>query len=137
MQVIAIVSQKGGVGKSTLAVHLAAEVAAQGQRVLVLDLDPQGSAMEWASRRSGGDTLPSVDLRYRGDCCHAGPMYAGKQASRRCPQRGADPLSRRIALLRFVGAGAGHLAPLYCCFLRRVPATAIQLVFDGFSRTKP
>jgi len=58
MQVIAIVSQKGGVGKSTLAVHLATEVNAQGQRVLLLDLDPQGSAMEWASRR--GDHPPDV-----------------------------------------------------------------------------
>jgi chromosome partitioning protein len=58
MHVIAIVSQKGGVGKSTLAVHLATEANAQGQRVLLLDLDPQGSAMEWASRR--GDRPPDV-----------------------------------------------------------------------------
>ena len=58
MQVIAIVSQKGGVGKSTLAVHLAAEASTQGRRVLLLDLDPQGSAMEWASRR--GDRPPDV-----------------------------------------------------------------------------
>src|SRR5689334_13297217 len=58
MYVIAIVSQKGGVGKSTIAVHLAAEANAQGQRVLLLDLDPQGSAMEWASRR--GDRPPDV-----------------------------------------------------------------------------
>jgi chromosome partitioning protein len=58
MQVIAIISQKGGVGKSTLAVHLATEACAQGQRVLLLDLDPQGSAMEWANRR--GDRPPDV-----------------------------------------------------------------------------
>src|SRR3954453_2163575 len=58
MYVLAIVSQKGGVGKSTIAVHLAAEAHTQGQRVLLLDLDPQGSAMEWASRR--GDQPPDV-----------------------------------------------------------------------------
>lgn len=58
MQVIALISQKGGVGKSTLAVHLATEANAQGQRVLLLDLDPQGSAMEWANRR--GDNPPDV-----------------------------------------------------------------------------
>jgi chromosome partitioning protein len=58
MFVLAIVSQKGGVGKSTLAVHLATEAQAQGQRVLLLDLDPQGSAMEWAGRR--GDLPPDV-----------------------------------------------------------------------------
>lgn len=58
MFVIAVVSQKGGVGKSTLAVHLATEAVAQGKRVLLLDLDPQGSAMEWANRR--GDRPPDV-----------------------------------------------------------------------------
>ena len=58
MQVLAIVSQKGGVGKSTLAVHLATQATAYGTRVLLLDLDPQGSAMEWANRR--GDRPPDV-----------------------------------------------------------------------------
>jgi chromosome partitioning protein len=72
MQVIAIVSQKGGVGKSTLAVHLATEANAQGQRVLLLDLDPQGSAMEWANRR--GDLPPDVS--------GANPASIGKEIER-------------------------------------------------------
>jgi chromosome partitioning protein len=58
MHVLVIASQKGGVGKSTLAVHLATEAAAQGNKTLLLDLDPQGSAMEWAGRR--GDLPPDV-----------------------------------------------------------------------------
>ena len=58
MRVLVIASQKGGVGKSTLAVHLATEAVAQKKRALVLDLDPQGSAMEWANRR--GDLPPDV-----------------------------------------------------------------------------
>jgi chromosome partitioning protein len=72
MYVIAIVSQKGGVGKSTIAVHLAAEAQAQGQRVLLLDLDPQGSAMEWANRR--GDQPPDVS--------GANPASVGKEIER-------------------------------------------------------
>lgn len=50
-KVIALLNQKGGAGKTTLATHLAGELAMAGGRVTLLDADPQGSALDWAQRR--------------------------------------------------------------------------------------
>lgn len=50
--IIALLNQKGGVGKTTLATHIAGELALRGQQVILLDADPQGSALDWTQRRS-------------------------------------------------------------------------------------
>jgi len=50
--IVAFLNQKGGVGKTTLALHLAGAWAAEGRRVIVIDADPQGSALDWSERRS-------------------------------------------------------------------------------------
>ena len=51
MRTVAILSEKGGAGKTTLTVHLATAAHLAGRGVAILDLDPQGSAYAWAERR--------------------------------------------------------------------------------------
>lgn len=53
MAILAIAGRKGGVGKSTIAGNLAAEFAAMGNKVAVLDADPQHSLIAWAGQGDG------------------------------------------------------------------------------------
>jgi chromosome partitioning protein len=58
--IIAVVNSKGGVGKSTVAVNLACCLLGYDYDVLIVDSDPQGSAMRWRSLAPDGLKLPTV-----------------------------------------------------------------------------
>jgi chromosome partitioning protein len=60
--IIGVLNQKGGVGKTTIAINLAAVFAKVGNRVLVVDGDPHGSALAWSSAREIDPIFPVVGM---------------------------------------------------------------------------
>jgi len=60
MLTIAVLNQKGGVGKTTIATNLAAAARLDGRRTLLIDLDRQGSALDWSAARLVGSGLEGL-----------------------------------------------------------------------------
>ena len=56
MKTVLVASSKGGVGKTTIATHLAAHAALSGHNTVLIDADPQHSSMRWAERRAPMDS---------------------------------------------------------------------------------
>jgi chromosome partitioning protein len=60
--IISVINQKGGVGKTTLALSLAAAFADRNLRVLLVDADPQGSALDWIAVRGEEASFAAVGI---------------------------------------------------------------------------
>jgi len=62
MRSIMVLNSKGGSGKSTVATNIASYYASQGNKVVLVDFDPQASSLEWlAARPSGRSTISGID----------------------------------------------------------------------------
>jgi len=61
MRTLALASQKGGAGKSTLVVHLAVEAMNAGETVRIIDTDPQGSSIAWGDARGIEPIVEATD----------------------------------------------------------------------------
>lgn len=60
--IIGILNQKGGVGKTTLSINIAAALSIHGSSVLLVDADPQGSSLAWSSVRQTEPLFPVVGM---------------------------------------------------------------------------
>lgn len=70
--IILLGSQKGGCGKSTLAINISVELARQGKDVVLVDADPQGTSSRWAADRAEQGIEPAVHcLQKTGNIKHA------------------------------------------------------------------
>jgi chromosome partitioning protein len=65
MKTLAILSRRGGAGKTTLALHLAVQAVACGRRVALVDMDPQRSAANWWRTREA-DAPELVEVEPKG-----------------------------------------------------------------------
>ncbi len=121
MKVVALVSSKGGCGKSTVAAYVAVAAAQAGRRVVILDADPQASLVAWNDRREDADI----------------------------PTRGIDPgkVPEAVKRLRDHGdidvvivdtagiASAGAVVVARAADLVLVPCKPSQFDFDAVSKT--
>ena len=62
MGIIALLNQKGGVGKTTLSLHLAAALSGGSLRVLLIDADPQHSSLDWVAQRETSAPFDVIGL---------------------------------------------------------------------------
>ncbi|HEY6322827.1 MAG TPA: ParA family protein, partial [Thermoanaerobaculia bacterium] len=108
-----IANHKGGTGKTTTAVNLAAALGERRQRVLVIDLDPQASASSWLGVREGGSGLLEALVAEEGgalahlvrpSCAQGVELIAASAQLARAERHLAETLGGEQVLLDLIGA---------------------------------
>ncbi|MGH8086096.1 MAG: AAA family ATPase [Lysobacter sp.] len=112
MKTVLVASSKGGVGKTTIATHLAAQAALDGFNTVLIDADPQGSSTRWAQRRA---SLDSAVLPIDGTDARRWRKHVPDDA-------------QRVVIDAAAGAMAGDLEP----FLQAADAVVVPVLPSTF-----
>ena len=100
MPIIAVCNQKGGCGKTTIAVNLAQAFANLGLRVLVADMDPQASALDWAWDAKDFDVVDAQGRIKPADLRRMRKQYELTLID--CPPQYAEPSAEAIRIADLV-----------------------------------
>ena len=112
MKTVLVASSKGGVGKTTIATHLAAQSALDGLRTALVDADPQASSTRWAQKRAGLDSA----------------VLAIDGTRRKAWRKQVPDDTQRVIVDGAAGAMADELDP----FLETVDAVIVPIVPSTF-----
>lgn len=127
MRSIAFVTQKGGAGKTTLAASLAVAAADAGERVIVLDLDPQASLVRWGERRQGANARSKVMIE---------PLEADRLPRLNAILEGLEGVGFTLAIFDTAGAdGAAARLVTEAADLCLLPARPTRLDVDATAAT--
>lgn len=125
--IVALFNQRGPVGKTTLALHVADEWARKGKRVVLIDADPRGSALDWLGHPRIDQRVSYADVAQSGRLTELDPASpaACEISAVACEVSRVNPMTERSPMRDFAAAtrNPGSVRPSRQSTARRTPCS--------------